>query len=152
MSRERTPTYAWAQALPVSSRMADGAIRGAGIGLLWGIFWGPSEAHFARSGAAGAAAAVRPALHALTHGGMATIGFAMFLGGYNGIYSAIDRIGGQKTLSAFTAGGVMGGVLGGLSAGVPLKPKPGAIGTTLTTAAGTALLCAGCQMLWDDPD
>ena len=146
MPREGTATTAWSQELSTEARVADGAIRGAGIGLLWGIFHGPSEVSRALNGTEGAAAAARPMQHALMHGIGATLGFAVFLGGYNGIYSVVERRSGQKALGAFTAGGTMGAVLGAFSTGWPLKPV--AIGGT---AAGTALLCAGCQLLGDEP-
>jgi len=136
----------WAHQLPCEARVADGAIRGAGIGLLWGMFYGPGEWRLARSGAVGAAAATRPVLHALQHGGLTTAGFAAFLAGYNGIYCSSERRLGPSAGNALLAGGCMGSLLGA-AVSWPVRAT-----SVVSTAVGTALLCAGCQLVWGDPE
>ena len=106
-----SPSLSWAQQLPCEARVADGAIRGAGIGLLWGVFYGPGEFRAAKSGKAGATALARPAMHALQHGGLTTLGFAAFLAGYNGIYCSSERRFGPSPGNALLAGGCMGSLL-----------------------------------------
>ena len=96
-----------ASRVPCDARVADGAIRGGLVGLLWAGFYGPGE--FAA--AAPAPTSVLP--FALRYGTLSVLSFAAFFGAYSGLLCRAERSFGTKSLaSSVIAGGAMGSVIG----------------------------------------
>lgn len=92
--------------VPCDARVADGAIRGGLVGLLWAGFYGTGE--FA---AAGRPAAVLP--FALRYTSISALSFSAFFGMYSGMLCHAERFFGTDSLaSSVIAGGAMGGAIG----------------------------------------
>ena len=92
--------------MPCDARVADGAIRGGFVGLLWAGFYGRSE--FAAS--ATATTAVLP--FAARYTAVSVLSFSAFFGAYSGLLCGAERVfGAESHYSSLIAGGAMGGVI-----------------------------------------
>ena len=117
------------------ARVADGAVRGAFLGLLWSGFFLPSEVRTA--GVAAGWPALRFALRTST---LTTAGFAVFLGGYNGVFCVSERTFGRTWLNPAVSGGLLGAAIG-----------YGAHPSRLSVGSGalcTAMLCTATDYAW----
>ena len=120
---------------PCSSKAADGAIRGALIGLVWGgVFASPPLP--AEAGASVGASALKRAGRVggsmLRHGG----GFAAFLAVYNGVTCTAEAARGGKDDALNAAlGGFSAGALAAMRVRNPLHALAVAGGTGCFTAA-----------------
>jgi hypothetical protein len=116
------------KSVPCDARVADGAIRGGLVGLLWAGFYGPGE--FA---ALQTPSAVLP--FALRYGALSTLAFATFFGAYSGMLCRTERLFGSDNLSgSIIAGGTMGAVVGAC-----MPPR----GTNALMIGGTTALISG---------
>ena len=125
-------------AVPCDARVADGAIRGGFVGLLWAGFYGRSE--FAAS--ATATTAVLP--FAARYTAVSVLSFSAFFGAYSGLLCGAERVfGAESHYSSLIAGGAMGGVIGACLP--PRATNAAMIGTTtaLISAATSYMLSRG---------
>ena len=129
--------------LPCSARVADGAIRGAGLGVLWAVWYGRSEVEAAQ--ATSKLATARPLVYGLRFGVGSALSFGALIGVYNGLFCTSEKYFGRGLASPLLAGTVMGTVLG--CAFTPHQPAPIA-----ATAFATAALCAGTHLVWGPSD
>lgn len=95
--------------VPCDARVADGAIRGGLVGLLWAGFFGPGEyaalLHSSRHSS--------PLLFAVRYGTLSMLSFASFFGAYSGLLCNAERVFGSEGLGgSVIAGGTMGAVVG----------------------------------------
>ena len=117
------------------ARVADGAVRGAFLGLLWSGFFLPS------GGRTGGVAAGWPALRfALRTSTLTTAGFAVFLGGYNGVFCVSERTFGRTWLNPAVSGGMLGAAIG-------YGAHPSKV-SVVAGAAATAALCTATDYAW----
>lgn len=119
--------------LPCDARMADGAARGAALGLLWSAWFGPSEVWCSK-----ATMQLNAARLARTTGGY-TLGFSAFLACYNGIFCCCERqFGGESVVSPIVSGGMVG-----MGVGAFISPLRAA--TVLSTSGMCAGMCGVCH-------
>jgi len=133
-----------AEALPCSARAADGALRGAGLGLLWGVWYGPGEASAARAGGS----SLHPLVYGLRFAGTSALGFAALISTYNGLYCAGEKMLGTSVANPLIAGGAIGTAIGYVL-------TPGKLLPISATAFGTAALCVSAQLVlsgWSRPE
>jgi len=99
--------------VPCDARMADGAIRGGFVGLLWAGFYGPGE-YTALVQTATTHKSMPGALpFALRYGSLSVISFAAFFGAYSGLLCRSETLFGTESLgSSVIAGGAMGCAIG----------------------------------------
>ena len=115
------------QELPCDARIADGVFRGGALGLLWSVWFGPSECWSTE----------RPfrqnALQLTQRTGMYVLGFGGFLACYNGIFCCCERsFGRDSAASPVAAGGLVG-----LAVGAMIPPL------RVVTMLSTSGMCAG---------
>ena len=111
------------------ARVADGIFRGGALGLLWSVWFGPSECWSAQ----------KPfrhnALQLSKRTGMYVLGFSSFLACYNGLFCGCERsFGRDSAASPVAAGGLVG-----LAVGAMIPPVR--VATMLSTAGMCAGLC-----------
>jgi hypothetical protein len=123
--------------LPCGARVADGAIRGGMVGVLWTAYFLPGDLRQLRTTAPGGVPLRAARATALT-----TAGFASFFGAYNGVFCGAERVFGEGVASPFLAGGVAGGALG-----AALGPPSTRLASVAVCAGATAVLCAGSHAL-----
>ena len=96
-----------ASRVPCDARMADGAIRGSFVGLLWAGVYGPGE----YSASLGPKPHVLP--FALRYSALCVVSFASFFGVYCGLLCRTGRIfGNESPASSTIAGGAIGCAIG----------------------------------------
>lgn len=111
------------------ARVADGIFRGGALGLLWSVWFGPSECWSVQ----------KPfrhnALQLSKRTGMYVLGFSSFLACYNGLFCGCERsFGRDSAASPVAAGGLVG-----LAVGAMIPPVR--VATMLSTAGMCAGLC-----------
>ena len=111
------------------ARVADGIFRGGALGLLWAVWFGPSECW-------GVQQPFRHnALQLSKRTGMYVLGFSSFLACYNGLFCGCERsFGRDSAASPVAAGGLVG-----LAVGAMIPPVR--VATMLSTAGMCAGLC-----------
>ena len=119
--------------VPCDARVADGAIRGGFVGLLWAGFYGPGEY-------TQVATSTRALPFALRYGGASVLSFAAFFGAYSGLLCRAERVLGSDSLgSSIVAGGAMGAGIGACI--TPRLPNAVIIGgMTAAVSGATAAL------------
>ena len=113
--------------MPCDARVADGAIRGGLVGLLWAGFFGPSEiaAHNTR---------VLPL--ALRYVALSTLSFSAFFGAYSGLLCRAEHVfGTESPVSSVVAGGATGCAIGATLP--PRGPNAFALGLITALISGT---------------
>lgn len=94
--------------VPCDARVADGAIRGGIVGLLWAGFFGVEEI-----AAMGQVSTMRATLAAGGYLGASVVSFGAFFGLYNGVLCQAERFGGGNALvGPCLAGATMGAAIG----------------------------------------
>ena len=111
------------------ARVADGIFRGGALGLLWSVWFGPSECWSVQ----------QPFRHNAQQlskrTGMYVLGFSSFLACYNGLFCGCERsFGRDSAASPVAAGGLVG-----LAVGAMIPPVR--VATMLSTAGMCAGLC-----------
>lgn len=99
--------------VPCNARVADGAIRGALVGALWGAF-GPSE-QLGGSLTPTVRGKVVPSsmLHQVRYGVLSTLSFSCFFGLYSGLLCSAERaFGTDSIVCPVIAGGAIGSAIG----------------------------------------
>lgn len=95
--------------IPCEARVADGAIRGAFVGVLWAAF-GPSETVVASAPKLSSGAWVASGLR---YGALSTLSFSAFFGLYSGLLCWTERSLGRESLACpLVAGGAIGSTIG----------------------------------------
>mmetsp|Transcript_42902 Transcript_42902/g.97040 ORF Transcript_42902/g.97040 Transcript_42902/m.97040 type:complete len:134 (-) Transcript_42902:189-590(-) len=122
---------------PCSSSAVDGALRGAFIGLCWGLVIDTNSATV-ESGVIQKATA-RSSIGVASSVGRAALGFSAFLGIYNLVSCNFETIRGRKDPFNNFMGGAAAGALFGLSSKNPRTIAATAIGTGVMTSAVTML-------------
>ena len=138
-------TERWQQhGLPCSARVADGVIRGIGLGLLWSFYFGPSDFEAARL--RGTAVGVRqPVLFGIAHCAASAAGFAALLGGYQACFCgcAQSRASADRAACPLISGGLIGACVGSVTfKGQPL--------TIAAHAATVGAVCLAVSLMDDD--
>ena len=140
-------TERWQQhGLPCSARVADGVIRGIGLGLLWSFYFGPSDFEAARL--RGTAVGVRqPVLFGIAHCAASAAGFAALLGGYQACFCGCAHsrasAGPARAACPLISGGLIGACVGLVtSKGQPL--------TVAAHAATVGAVCLAVSLMDDD--
>ena len=111
------------------ARVADGIFRGGALGLLWSVWFGPSECWSAQKPFG------HNALQLSKRTGMYVLGFSSFLACYNGLFCGCERsFGRDSAASPVAAGGLVG-----LAVGAMIPPVR--VATMLSTAGMCAGLC-----------
>ena len=120
--------------VPCDARVADGAIRGAFMGVVWAAWFGPSDMH--REVLLRGASRLRWALVAARYTSMSVAGFSGFFGMYNGFLCQAERQFGSRSLAAPT---IVGGALGA-AIGASIRPL------NMLNVATVGSLCATVSM------
>ena len=127
------------QELPCDARVADGVFRGGALGLLWSVWFVPSECWSADR------LFRQNALQLTQRTGLYVLGFSSFLACYNGIFCCCERSFGRNSVaSPVTAGGLVG-----LAVGAMIPPVR--VVTVLSTSGMCAALCGaghGMGVIW----
>ena len=111
------------------ARVADGIFRGGALGLLWSVWFGPSECWSVQQPFR------HNALQLSKRTGMYVLGFSSFLACYNGLFCGCERsFGRDSAASPVAAGGLVG-----LAVGAMIPPVR--VATMLSTAGMCAGLC-----------
>ena len=127
-------TSASATAVPCEARIADGAIRGGLVGLLWAGYFGASELPPLRTGIGSTTALLR-------YGALSTLSFSSFFGIYSGLLCAAEQtFGGESLVCPLVAGGSIGTAIGAY------LPAPRAL-NMVTCGGCTAAVSVGFSML-----
>lgn len=129
--------------IPCIHRTADGAFRGAYIGIAWGLFFGPSHVEVAvtkswwpvRASSAVSQLGRFTAIH--------SVGFAAFLGAYNALQCTCERIFGSNSgLTSTATGGILGALGSAMLYTRPTGPRilGGSVGAAVTCTAVNILV------------
>ncbi|KAG8468608.1 hypothetical protein KFE25_013691 [Diacronema lutheri] len=124
--------------IPCIHRTADGAFRGAYIGVVWGGYFAREHLREAAH-SAGLPSGYPLSTAALKVGrfvGAHVLGFSLFLGGYNAFQCSLERTIGQDSgLTPIVAGATLGALA---SCILPTRPT---VPSIAAGAAGTACAC-----------
>ena len=98
--------------VPCNARVADGAIRGALVGALWGAF-GPAEQLGGSWTPARGKLSPSSMMQQLRYGVLSTLSFSCFFGLYSGLLCSAERsFGTDSMVCPVVAGGAIGSAIG----------------------------------------